>query len=78
MSDGEELTAWGVWIRSQPRGTLSRAQLSTKLAWSTVHGAQKKLVSRDVAEALSKFTKGEVKASQLIKRKQGAAARSAA
>lgn len=74
MSDGEKLTAWGVWVESQPRGTLTRAQNATGLAWSTVHYAKKNLVGRDVAEALAKFAKGAFKASALVKRRYPRAA----
>jgi hypothetical protein len=63
----EQLTAFGVWAKSQPRGVLTQIMDKTKLAWSTVSGAQKRLVSRDVAEALAPHTRGAVKVSQMVK-----------
>lgn len=53
-------TAWGVWIESQPKGVLTRAQEKTGLSWSTVCRAMTRRVNRLTAKELSKFTKGEV------------------
>jgi hypothetical protein len=62
---GDKLTAWGAWVRKQPRGIMTKAQRATGLAYSTVHGAQTRLVREDVALLLSKFTRGEVKAREI-------------
>jgi hypothetical protein len=50
-------TAWGEWLGTQPPGTLTDAFRETGLAWATVNKARKRLVSREVAEILSKFAK---------------------
>ena len=63
----EDLTAFGRWVRTQPRGTLSRAMASTGLAYTTVLYAKTRLVTREVAEALSAFTRGEVAADDLAR-----------
>lgn len=55
-----ELTAFGRWLKGQPKGALSEAHRRTKLAWSTVCDARKKRMSREVARKLSRFTRGEV------------------
>jgi hypothetical protein len=59
--DEEGLTAFGRWVRKQPRGTMREIELKSGLAYSTVHGAQKRLVSLEVARVLCSFTHGEVK-----------------
>jgi hypothetical protein len=61
-TSNNKLTAFGAWVAEQPRGVLTKAMLATGLAWTTVHGAQRKLVTLDVARALSRFTRGAVKA----------------
>jgi hypothetical protein len=61
------LNAFGLWMAAQPRGALSRAQLFTGLAYSTVHYAQTELVTKEVAKLLSRFTGGEVPVSQIAK-----------
>lgn len=65
-------TAWGTWVRAQPKGVLTRAMRATGLSWSSVNKAKKRLVTRDVAEALAKFTRGAVKARDLVKRRSAA------
>ena len=72
-AEGKELTAWGKWVREQPRGTLSRAMWATGYAWVSVSRAQYHLVSTDLAEALSRFTDGAVKASEMRSRPSAAA-----
>jgi len=67
-----ELTAWGRWVKAQPPGTLSRAMRATGFAWTTVSKAQFRLVTLETAEALAKFTRGEVKARELVKRRSAA------
>lgn len=62
---GEQLTAWGVWVRQQPRGIMTKAQRVTGLAYSTVHGAQTRRVRPDIAALLSKFSRGAVKAKDI-------------
>lgn len=69
MSHSEAETAFGRWAKQQPRGVLSRAQQATGLAYSTVHAATRKRMSTDVAILLSRFTKGAVKAADIVHRK---------
>jgi hypothetical protein len=38
---------------------------ATKLSWATVNRARKKLVGREVAAKLSRFSRGEVRASDI-------------
>lgn len=64
----ESTTPFGRWADAQPRGVLTRAQRATGLAYSTVFAAKTQFMSPDVARKLSRFTKGEVKASQIVKR----------
>ena len=66
-------TAWGAWVRTQPKGILTRAMRETGLSWSSVTKAKTRLVTRDVAETLARFTRGAVKASQLVKRRKAVA-----
>lgn len=61
-------TPFGRWASEQPRGVLTRAQRVTGLAYSTVHAATKQRMSPDVARKLSRFTKGAVKAAEIVKR----------
>jgi hypothetical protein len=72
MQDDRGETAWGAWVRTQPKGVLTRAMRETKLSWSSVSKAKHHLVTRDVAEALAKFTRGAVKARELVKRRAAA------
>jgi hypothetical protein len=64
------LTAWGKWVRSQPRGTMRRAELATKLAYSTIHYALTQRTSRKVAELLSEFSGGAVRVDAMAKRRK--------
>jgi len=59
-------TAWGRWVRTQERGVLTRAMHSTGLAWATVNKARKKLMTRGVAEKLSRFSRGAVKTRDIL------------
>lgn len=61
----DSLTAFGRWARGQPRGVLSKAVLATGLAYTTVLTAKTRRVTRDVAELLSGFTRGEVSIAEL-------------
>lgn len=54
------LTAFGQWLGEQPRGTQSRAMMSTGLAYTTVLAAKTRRMTREVAEILSGFTGGAV------------------
>ena len=65
MSAGEELTAWGIWLSQQPRGTREKAVRQTGLAATTVDDAKRRRVTREVAELLSTFSAGAVKVSDL-------------
>jgi hypothetical protein len=56
-----QLTAFGRWVRKQPRGTKAKIQYATHLAYSTVHAATRKRVSREVAELLAEQTGGAVR-----------------
>lgn len=60
-------TAWGEWVKRQPKGVLTRAMRETGLAYSTVIKACRRRVTRDVAEALSRFTHGAVKVRDIVK-----------
>jgi hypothetical protein len=62
---GQQLTAWGEWVARQPRGILTKAQRATGLAYSTVHGAQFRLVREYSAVLLAKFSRGGVKADDI-------------
>ena len=53
-------TAWGKWVRRQPKGVLTEAMRATGLSWSTVSHAQWRRVRTEMAKALSAFTKGAV------------------
>jgi hypothetical protein len=56
---GQKLTVWGRWLRKQPRGTLTRAQEATRLAYSTLHYARvRRLTDESAAEALASFARG--------------------
>ena len=58
---GEELTAFGRWVREQPRGTMREIELETGLAYCTVHRALTHRMSLEVAKLLSAVTRGAVK-----------------
>jgi hypothetical protein len=60
-----QLTAWGKWVAEQDRGIMTKAQHATGLAYSTIHAARTRRVRADVALALSKFTRGKVKAADI-------------
>lgn len=60
------MTAFGRWAEEQPRGVLSRAMRATGFAYSTIHAATKRRMSRDVAVKLARFTRYEVKASEIV------------
>lgn len=62
---GEELTAWGVWLSQQPRGTRERAVRQTGLAATTIDDAKRRRVTREVADLLSQFSGGAVKATDM-------------
>ncbi|HEX6239990.1 MAG TPA: hypothetical protein VFZ61_03815 [Polyangiales bacterium] len=62
---GEQLTPFGEWVAGQPRGTMRKIELATGIAYSTIHAAKKRRVSRDVAEALAKQTGGALKWPQI-------------
>lgn len=68
MQDSPE-TAWGAWVRQQPKGVLTRAMRETGLGWSTVSKAQKRLVAMETAQLLSRFTRGQVKAKDIMRRR---------
>lgn len=53
-----ELTPWGKWLKSQPRGTMMAACRATGLSWATVTDARVRLVRPSTAYALSRFSKG--------------------
>lgn len=72
MQEERGETAWGAWVRTQPKGVLTRAMRATGVSWSSVNKAKHSLVTRDVAEALAKFTRGAVKARELVKRRVAA------
>lgn len=74
----QDLTAWGRWVRKQPRGTMVRAQLTTGLAYSTIHYALRRRVTMEVAEALAKFTGGAVKPASIARRRKPTGARAQA
>jgi hypothetical protein len=74
MSDRQR-TAFGEWVKTQPRGVLTQVMRTTGLAWATVHGAQYRFVSRDVAVLLARCTAKAVKPSQLIKKRPAHATR---
>ena len=65
-------TAWGRWVRKQPKGALTQAMLATGLAWSTVCKARTRLVTHEVAVLLSEFTRGEVSVADLAKKPSSA------
>jgi hypothetical protein len=60
------LTAFGEWLRCQPRGTPSEAMRVTGLAYSTVLIAKRRRMTRDVAEVLSAFTGGAVPVAAIV------------
>jgi len=62
-----------VWVREQPRGALTRAHYATGLAYSTVFAAQFKLMRRDVAYELSRFTRGAVRVADIATPRRGEA-----
>lgn len=63
-----KLTAWGRWLKSQPRGTLTRAQEATRLAYSTLHYARvRRLTDEDAAKALAAFARGAFTAEDMLR-----------
>lgn len=67
MQANETETAWGRWVRDQPRGVMMRAMRVTGLAYSTIHDARYRLMSRDVAEKLAAFSAGGVHVRDIVK-----------
>jgi hypothetical protein len=65
MGDIRERNAFGAWVATQPRGTLTRAQRATGYAYSTIHHAQFRRVREDVAINLERFTGGRVRAASI-------------
>jgi len=65
---GAKLTAWGRWLRDQPRGTLTRAQKATDLAYSTLHYARvRRLTEVKHAEKLVAFSGGAFRVDEILR-----------
>lgn len=58
-------TAWGKWVRGQPKGVLTDAMRVTGLSWSTVSHAQWRRIRSELAKVLADFTGGAVSAAEL-------------